>query len=160
MSLQLNQPKQAKTLDRVRITALKVEQNVCAGQLWVEFWLCLGYQAVPGDDNTFVQQIDPDTGNDVYSYLKIENGMNPFRSGMMLGKCDSCGKWFPLVGGPCDDCSGTIQPYDGWTRLVFMPVSAGGSIYTVIRDNAYNFFCNEEVPDPDTWELRKLLDAQ
>jgi hypothetical protein len=160
MSLQLVNPKQAVQLDRVRIACIKIEYNPYKGQTWVEFWLTIGRLAVPGNEASFQQHIDPDTGEEVFAYLKIENGMNPFRGGTMLGKCGTCGKWFALVSGSCDadGCDGTIGPYDGFTRLMTATASAG-TIFDAIANIAYSFLCTEQVPDPDTWEIKRLLEA-
>jgi hypothetical protein len=159
MSKLLRSPKVSQTLDRVRIASIKIEENPYIGQRWVEFWLTIGRLTNPADESSFIQHRDPDTGEDVFTYLKIENGMNPLQPGMALGKCGDCGAWAPATSGECAGCGGTISPYDGWTRLVTLD-SPNDTIRGAIAAIAYGFLTTEEVPDPETWEPKKLLDVE
>lgn len=157
MSVLLNQPKQTIELPRARVAAIKIEENPYRGQRWIEFYIVLG--RVVGSN--FEQFAEPETGSEVYEYIKIENGLHPLRAGMALGKCDVCGTWFAKNNGACTevDCTGTIQPYDGWTRLALAIITKGRSLFVEVQDGSYSFLTTEEVPDPDTWEMRKLLEG-
>lgn len=143
----------------MRIASIKIEENPYIGQRWVEFWLTIGRLASPADEASFVQHRDPDTGEDAFRYLKLEDGMNPLRPGTALGRCEDCGKWFPAVSGDCNACEGAIVPYDGWSRLVTVD-SPNDTIMGAIAAIAYGFLATEVVPDPETWELTKLLDVE
>jgi hypothetical protein len=161
MSVILKTPVNTVSLDRIRIASIKIEYNPSIGQLWTEYWLTIGKLLVPDDQTTFKQYYDQQTGAEVFAYLKIEDGMNPFRPGMALGKCAECGKWFNAISGACDvdGCGGIINPYDGWTRMASVIVPEG-TIFNAISTSSYAFLAAEEVPDPDTWELKYLIDVE
>jgi hypothetical protein len=161
MSLLLNQPFNLDPLDRVKLAALKIEENKSRGQRWVEFWLVFGRLSNPADPESFVQYVDPITGREA-KYIKLEYGVHPLAPDTALGKCNICGKWFPTMMGSCDveGCTGTIKGYDGWMRAVSIVTAGNRTMFEEIRDNCYNFLINEIVPDPITWEPVKLLDAQ
>jgi len=83
-----------------------------------------------GDPPVFVEQMDPES-HAIAQYYRISNGMNPHArpalpggdprsDGPPLGRCDdaACLAWQDRgLGETCPDCStGTVQPYDGFTR--------------------------------------------
>jgi hypothetical protein len=151
MPVTLLEPKQTKVLDKAKIAAFKVERNV---EQWIEVWVVYGYE----EKGEFVQQIAPEPGGAIL-HLKIEDGAHPLAPGMALGRCDSCGRWYSVARGSClvESCSGTVRPYDGYTRLASLPPT-GGTIYEAIRDVLYDFLTTERVPLPDDFaEIRPLL---
>lgn len=161
MSLLLNQPLNTHPIDRVKIASLKIEENKCKGQRWIEFWLVLGRLSDPTNPDSFMQCADPVTGKEA-RYIKLEHGFHPLAPDEALSKCTICGKWFRLASGPCpaEGCGGTLLAYDGWERAVSMITAGGVSIFEEIRNLCYQFLISEEVPDPITWEPVRLLDAQ
>jgi hypothetical protein len=161
MSYILNKPWNSALIDRARIASIKIEENRYMGQRWVEFWIVFGRLDNPDDLNSFKQYINPNTG-EIAKYIKLENGCHPLVSGRALGKCDTCEKWKSYINGDCDtpNCSGIIEPYDGLTRLITAITEGELSIFEEIKNISYGFLINEEIPDPITGELIKLLDAR
>jgi len=162
MSKLLVAPKETIALDRMRIAAFKVEDNVTQGRRWVEVWVVLGRRQIADDDTSFQQFVDPETGDEVYQYIKLENAMHPLSSGTALGKCSVCGNWMTAIGMDCDveGCSGVSQAYDGAHRLILMQETNTTLSYTAFKQLLYSFLMDEMVPHPETWELVRLLDAQ
>lgn len=89
----------------------------------------------------------------------IKNGVHPRWPSMSLGKC-SCGAWSRnQPSGACPSCSdGTVVPYDGFDRLIVL-APQGASIYEAIANSVYAFLASEIVPDPDSWELVRLVEG-
>lgn len=163
MSKLLVTPKASVPLDRVRIASFKPEDNAAQGRRWVEIWAVLGRRQIEDDDTTFQQFVDPETGNDVYQYIKIENAMHPLAPGTMLSKCPDCDTWAQQgAGTPCaeEGCSGSLVAYDGATR--WHGYSKPGAVinYDSYKQLIYEFCMAEMVPHPVTWEMVRLLDAQ
>jgi len=105
--------------------------------------------------------MDPETYSEAV-YIKLEDGHHPLAPSVGLGKCDACGMWAKgTPGAECADveCSGTVQPYDGWTRATAKTPPAGLTIRESLAYLCYQFLMLEEVPDPETGELVKLLDG-
>lgn len=162
MPVGLKTPLASVTIDKVKIAAIKIEENTSKGQQWIEVWLISGRYEVEDDSTTFVQYANPITGDEVFRYLKIETGHHPLSPETALGKCDQCGAWAKgQVSGPClEDCGGHVVPYDGWARLT-ATVTQGGPIRDEIAMAAYGFLSSEEVPDPEDFtQMVKLLDAE
>ena len=152
----LREPKLSQILDRVRIAAFKVEDNIFQGQRWIEVWVVLG--RLEGEE--FRQYVDPETGAEIFRYLKLEDGMHPLAPGRALTKCDECGVWGTLRGGCQEDgCAGTMAGYDGARRFV-LTEHQGPLTYVGFKQALYQFLAGEEVPDPITGELVTLLDIQ
>lgn len=146
----LNDPKTTETLDTVKVVAFKVQDNPSANEFWMEIWSVLGRM----DGSQFIEYVDPNTGQ-VAIYHKIENGRNPLQNSQLLGQCDHtpCSEWaLGAISGTCPVCEiGTIQPYDGYTRLY-----DGKKVKT---KDIEDFCCDEQVPHPDTGVVQYLLDA-
>lgn len=161
MSVQLREPKRTVELDRARVAAYVYEDNPFLGQRWVIWYVVIGRLTTPDDESTFEQHTNPDTGEQHFLEVKIENGMHPLRSGMALGKCDACGVWYQRIGGACDveGCTGTVRAYDGFTRLMRLPVPPGFRHHQVVQKAAYHFMMTERIPDPESWDEMTILDA-
>lgn len=142
-------------LELAKIAAVKVEEN---REDWVDLWVVYGTE----EDGRFREYQDPQTGQNIPAVgIHIENGHHPLaQRGTALSQCDACGAWGALPG-PCDErrCDGTRQPYDGLTRLLALEGDRPGALVSFWRV-LYRFLLTEQVPDPDTGELRKLLDAR
>ena len=125
----LREPKQAKKLDRVRIAAFKFQDNVFQGERWIEVWVVLGVV----EDGQFQQYVDPETGEEVYQYIKLEDGAHPLAPGTAL------------------------EGYDGARRFILG--NHGSTLtYSAFKEALYDFLANEEVPHPVTGEAVKVLD--
>lgn len=144
----LNNPITTQTLDTVKVVSFKVEDNPSSQQYWVLSWSVLGYM----DGPTFIEYMNPLTGQQAV-YHRIENGFNPLMEGRMLGKCDDCDEWvLDQNSGTCPLCGvGTVEPYDGYTRLY--------KNQKIKTKDIEDFLCDEEVPDPDTGVVQYILDA-
>ena len=166
MPVSLNEPKEAVVLDQVRVVNIAIENNPYLNQFWIDLYVVLGREV----DGQWEQHVDPNDAA-IAQYYRIAPGCNPHArpshfgqgrlgNGESLGKCDACGVWHDVLGIPCteDGCDGTVQPYDGFQRLV-MAVPDGATNYEVIKNAVYNFLISEEVPDPVTGEIRPLLAA-
>jgi len=151
MPVTLNRTIEPVTLDSAKVVAFKVENNV---ERWVEVWVAFGQDV----DGAFVEYRDPATGSTVSpAYFKVEDGLHPLSPHMSLRKCPACGLWWKLEA-ECS-CGESTVPYDGFTRLASSSPS-GGSLYAAIAVALYAFLTSEIVPDPSTWELVRLLDAE
>lgn len=157
MPVQLSNPKQTVALDRIRIASFKVEDNPYRNQYWIEIWCVLGRM----ENGAFVEYLDPNTGAEAV-YFKIENGKHPLDNDQGLGRCNACGAWAKTISGNCeaDGCSGEIQPYDGFVRLALGTPPALDTYRNILKDGLYAFLTTEEVPDPVTGEMRKLIEAE
>lgn len=167
MPVTLVEPKEAVLLDQARIAAIKIENNPYMGTYWIEVFLVYGRMVA----DVWEQHADPNNGA-IAQYYRIAPGENPHArpafsgsdpsgSGSPLGKCDGCGAWdISKRSGPCsgEGCNGTVHPYDGFQRLA-AAAPRGASNYDVIKNAVYDFLTTEEVPDPVTGEIRKLLAA-
>jgi len=157
MPVTLNHPFISKTIDKARVAAIKIEENAPRNQRWIEVWVTCGYE----EGGQFIQMVQPYTGAEVMLYVKIENGMHPLQSGRLLSKCDVCRAQASVEAGSLctvPGCPGVMRAYDGWTR-VSTALTHGASVYEEIARVLYTFLLTEWVPDPDTWELKPLLDA-
>ena len=155
MPVKLTHPYQSVALDLVKVAAIKVEENPSQGTRWVEVWAVLG--RMEGD--VFVQYADPITGEKAWRYFKIEDANHPRLPNVGLGKCSACSAWLRgQVSGQHAGCGGAVAPYDGWTRLQ-ASVPAGSNIREAIARAVYAFLLSEEVPDPDSWDVAKLIDG-
>lgn len=144
----LTSPLSYPNLDRVRVAAYKLENNIAEGRLWAELWAVLGYLEDDQDESSFRQVFDPRTGEEVFIYVKMENAMHPLRPGFALGKCSDCAFWYNRTSGDCDQegCTGTVRPYDGMSRLLSVNLGAGthgGQVETLV----YLILTAEQVPD-------------
>ena len=157
MPLVSNHPLETKTLDHESLAHISIEENKYAGRRWLEFYIVRGLLTDPNDENSFTEYKHPVTG-EAARHLKVEMGVHPLAPDQALGKCDTCGKWFHLQGGPCqvEGCAGTIKPYDGWLRAIML-----NRIYEMIKLCSYTFLTTEMVPDPTDLEtMVPLWDAQ
>ena len=142
-------------LELAKIAAVKVEEN---REDWIDLWIVYGTE----EGGAFREYQDPVTGQVIAAVLvHLEDGHHPLAPrGTALSRCDTCEAWgaFP---GPCevDGCSGTREPYDGLTRLLALEADRPRAVLSFWRA-LYRFLMAEEVPDPSTGELRKLLDAE
>lgn len=150
MPVNLNVPIQPPQLSVAKVVAIKIENNV---EQWVETWVSFGSMI----DGVFVEYVDPITHIKVTpAHYKIEDGNHPLQPGASLRRCQSCEKWYGLE--TACSCGGATVPYDGLTRLMdAAPV--GANMHDAISSAIYNFLLNEIVPDPQTGELKALLDA-
>jgi hypothetical protein len=155
MPVKLTHPYQTVTLDMAKVAAIKIEENPSVGSRWIEIWAVLGRM----EEGVFVQYADPKTGQLAWRYFKIEDGRHPLLVNVGLGKCATCSQWLRgQTSGQHEGCGGTVAPYDGWERLsAQLPV--GANIREAIARAVYGFLLTEVVPDPDTWELAKLIDG-
>jgi len=157
----ISHPDPTVPLDKARIASYKPELNAGQGRLWLEVWVVLGKLLDPEDEDSFVEYPVPSTGAAALEF-KIEDGVHPLRPGTGLGKCDQCGEWHPRMSGPCGlpGCEGTVIMYDGFSRIRTPPEEIDGDCCFLIHSaKMLEFLVNEEVPDPDTWEMVKVLDA-
>lgn len=153
MPVTLNRTIEPVVLDSAKVVAFKVENNL---EHWIELWVSFG-QLVGGN---FAEYRDPDTGATIPpAYLKIEDGHHPLSPDMALRKCAACDLWYRLEL-ECPACSGPTAAYDGFSRLVGGSPPPGGNLHDVISTAIYAFLVGESVPDPDSWELVRLLDAE
>lgn len=139
-------------LEYAKIAAVKVEDNV---ERWIDLWVVFG-EDVAG---TFVEYIDPDTGQQVPPVLiHIENGQHPLADrGTSLKKCDPCDLWYGLEE-TCTNCGNPTHPYAGFTRFRNRTPQRP-KVLNAFWDALYKFLTDEEVPDPTTGVLRKLIDG-
>lgn len=157
MPVELVIPDQPPALTHARVMRIEIEDNIeCSVTLYVS----LGTM----DDGNFVEWRHPVTGLTATTKIKVEDGHHPLTE-QALGKCSTCDKWWPST--MCPECSGSpaLTMYDGYTRLTAMLVSELGlsssnDVRTVIGAACYAYLLDENIPDPDTWELRKLISAQ
>lgn len=157
----IQNPDPAVPLDKALTVSFKPELNKYRGSLWVEVWVVLGKLYDPEDEDSFVEYVIPTTGAAAL-YFKIEDGCHPLRPGMALGKCGTCGAWHNRISGECgeDGCAGAVSMYDGFSRIRVPPEGCEGDCcFTAISEKIMKWLISEEVPDPDTWELVKVLDA-
>lgn len=152
----LSTPKQSRELTTVKVAAVKFENNHERGRRWVEMWLVLGYM----DGEAFVQQVHPDTGDEVFAYLKLEDGGHPLDATKALRKCSdaSCGKWG--TAGICTECGEPTVAYDGCTRFLKLNVGGGGELFEELMAQADAFLVGERVPSLEDWGQEiKLVDG-
>lgn len=151
----LSAPKQSRELTTVKVASVKFENNQERGCRWVELWLVVGYM----DGEQFVQQVDPDTGSEVYRYLKLEDGGHPLDATKALRKCSDpeCGKWSPS--GVCSECGEPTVAYDGCTRFLKLNVGGGGELFEELLAQADAFLVAERVPSLDYGQEIKLVDG-
>lgn len=109
-------------------------------------WVVWGYCPGGGEPH---QVVHPVTGAAALE-LKIEDGKHPLANDQALGRCDTCGNWHRFFGSAClgDDCDGTVQPYDGWSRLSAMSPEPGLGMKDGDLSVLYKFLSAEAVPDP------------
>lgn len=146
------------TLDYASIAAMKLEDNPVKGTQFLEIWITLHHK----DGLDYIECSNPLTGEPAI-YYKIEDGKNPLAPEQALGKCDTCGVWYQATSGACTEggCSGTIVPYDGFTRLDAITTAAGTTIMDKFRDLVLQFCIAEDVPDPNDWpNLAQLLSTK
>jgi hypothetical protein len=157
MPLQLSSPKETVAIDQIRIASFKVEDNPYRNQYWIEVWCVLGRI----ENGAFVEYTDPATGAEAV-YYKIENGKNPLDNDQALGRCNVCGVWHKAIGGSCtpEVCNGTVQPYDGFSRLALGEPTELDNYRNLLKNGLYSFMTTEEVPDPVTDQLRMLIEAE
>lgn len=166
MPVNLIEPKQAAVLDQCRVVNISIENNPHLGQRWIDLYVVYGRDV----DGNWEQHVDP-LDAAIAQYYRITPGCNPHArpsyhgqaalgNGPALGRCDACEVWHVIAAGPCseDGCDGTVQPYDGFSRIVMNPPT-GATIYDVIKNAVYDFLITEQVPDPVTGEIRPLLAA-
>ena len=153
MPVELNVPIEPVVLRTAKVVGFKGEENE---EHWLKIWV--SYGKVIG--SLWVEHRDPITGDKVTpTEYHLENGHHPLRHGMSLRKCVECGAWYGLeVACTVEECDGTTEPYDGFTRLG-NGTPNGDTNRSVNKNAMYDFLLNEVVPDPDTGELRPLLDA-
>lgn len=163
MYASLTTPKQTVSINRAKIVALKMENNPFLGTRWMDIFVVYCSETE--------QYSEPGTGA-LAQHYRIESGRNPHAqqiyfgqtpnsSDHALGLCDVCETWHNKAGGACqeDGCEGTIQPYDGLDRLCGHTPEQGVCCAEAIFGSLYDFLTNEMVPDPETGELKLLLDA-
>lgn len=142
------------TLERAKIAAVKLEDNV---ERWIDLWIVFGTE----EAGTFVEYRDPDTGQQLPAVLvHLEDGQNPLAPrGTALSRCGDCGAWGGLLA-TCRDpeCEGAMIPYDGLSRFLELK-GKGKAAAAGFWEALYSFVLAEEVPDPETGELRRLLDG-
>lgn len=157
MPVLLTDPLESVPLERIRVAAIKWENNPLKGQQWVEIWLTLVH--LVGED--LVQYVDPNTGDEAH-YIKVEDGVHPLAPDTALGKCDTCAAWYARTTGECDEigCEGTVQPHPCYARLCAESIDpTADCVWQSLRKGVYNWLLSEDVPDPDTWVVRKILDG-
>lgn len=100
-----------KSISNLEVRAVHFEQNLEAGQQWVDVYGDYGFLK----DETFFSFPVPGTGSSIL-HFRFENGMHPAKPGKMLGRCAKCGQWFFAVSGVCSEvgCTGTIAPYPAY----------------------------------------------
>lgn len=158
MPVELVTPEQPPVLTHARVMRVEIEDNI---ERSATLYVSLG--VLDADDN-FVEWRHPVTGLTATRKIKMEDGHHPLTE-QALGQCPECSKWWAAT--VCPECEGSpaLTPYDGHTRMTQQIVGALGlsestDIRTVIGTACYVFLISEEVPDPDTWEMRKLISAQ
>lgn len=127
MAVEIANPKQAVTLNQARVMRIDIEHNPCKQQIWIDLYVVWGYL----HEGVFCEHMDPETAA-IAQYYRISDGSNPHArpalpgedpagNGPPLGRCDTCDVWHDRgLDQPCpeDGCEGTVQPYNGLTRLV------------------------------------------
>lgn len=131
MAKALISPKVSVTLDMARIMSINIETNPCKHGLgsnhqYIDCFVVWGRMV----DGVFAEQMDPET-HAIAQYYRVTDGCNPHSrlalpgmdpssDGAPLGRCDEviCLAWQDRgLGELCPDCeTGTVQPYDGFTR--------------------------------------------
>ena len=158
MPIELIIPDQPPALTHARIMRIEVEDNI---EKSVVLWVSLGTK----EGEEFVEWHHPITGVTSTIRIKLEDGHHPI-TGTALGKCPICDRWWPST--MCPECQEhpALNMYDGFSRLTadMTPQVVGladtTNLRTFVGAACYAFLLNEEIPDPDTWEIRKLLSAQ
>ena len=148
----LTNPIAVEEVTSVEVRAVKFEQNIESGQIWVELWCDFGYL----DGGILKAYPIPQCGQSSTLYLKFENGYHPLRPSMALGQCNVCNAWGFKISGPCD-CGGTFTPYEAYTALATaLSLVIGVNMIPAIEQH----LVSTELPDPDDIEnIHPLVDG-
>lgn len=150
MPVSLVLPIEPVVLPVAKIGAFKVEE--VAGK-WIDIWVTFGVSV----SGVFEEYTDAKTGRNVPTLdIHVEDGCHPLDPTTSLRKCQDCSVWYKLDT-TCPNCGKATVPYDGYSRLAAF--EGTGSFRKHTKDALYEFITTEEVPDPETWIVRKLLDG-
>lgn len=159
MPVELTLEEQPPALTHARVMRIEIEDNI---EKSVTVYVSGGTLDAQGG---FVEWRHPVTGLTSTVKIKLEDGHHPLTE-QALGKCPICEKWWPAT--ICPECDGdvSLNMYDGFARMTMgmnpqvLGLSVTTDLRTIISAACYGFLLNEDIPDPDTWALRKILSAQ
>lgn len=147
----LPNPKVSKPINKGRVASIKIEDN---NEVYVEIWAIMGRVVGKNFEDLSTHATN---GQKNHTYFKIKDGIHPFLSGKLSGKCSNCNAWHKKTTGDCEKpgCGGvdTIEPYGGLTELTAAVETFSQAIQDFLEKNEcapISFYDNVE----DKWTLR------